>query len=49
MFEALFPKLHGEAIRLVSQPEQSHERFTPQSFTAASTHARGDAYAPARA
>src|ERR1700687_1572872 len=49
MFEALFRKLRSEAIRLVSQPEQSHERFTPQGFTAAPTHDRGDAYAPARA
>jgi hypothetical protein len=30
MFEALFCRLQGEVIRLVSQPEQSHERFTPQ-------------------
>jgi hypothetical protein len=49
MFEALFCRLQGEAIRLVLQPEQSHERFTPQGFTAASTHDRGDADAPARA
>src|ERR1700722_7746110 len=49
MFKALFRKLQGEAIRLVLQLEQSHERVTPQGFTAASTHDRGDAYAPARA
>src|SRR5882672_1742517 len=49
MFKALFRKLQVEAIRLVLQPEQSHERFTPKDFTAASTHDRGDAYAPARA
>jgi site-specific recombinase XerD len=42
MFKALFCRLQGEAIRLVLQPEQSHERFTPQGFTAASTHDRGD-------
>ena len=49
MFGALFCRLQGEAIRLVFQPEQSHERVTPQDFTAASTHDRRDADAQARA
>ncbi len=40
--------LRDEAFRLVSQPEQSHERFHPRDFTAASTDAGGYAAAQAR-
>ena len=32
--------LHGEAIRLISHPEQSHEGFTREDLTAASSHDR---------
>ncbi len=45
MFEAVFRMLHGEAIRLVSQPEQSHERFTREDLAAASSHDRRHAAA----
>src|SRR6202795_2222684 len=38
--EVLFRMLRSEAIRLVSQPEQSHERFIRKDFTAASSHDR---------
>ena len=31
----------SEAIRLASQPEQSHEHHHPSDFAAASTHDRG--------
>src|ERR1700684_1692531 len=47
--EVLFRKLRSEAFRLVSQPEQDHERFHSRDFPAASTDAGGHAAAQARA
>src|SRR5277367_2152774 len=46
--EVLFRKLRTEAFRLVSQPEQSHERFHSRDFPAASTDVGGHATAQAR-
>jgi hypothetical protein len=40
--------LRGEAIRLVFQPELSHEQHYTQDLTATSTHDRGHAPAQAR-
>src|SRR6266404_2183889 len=37
--------LRSEAIRLVSQPEQSHEGFTREDLPTASSHDRGHAAA----
>src|SRR5271167_1629581 len=46
--EVLFRRLRSEAFRLVSQPEQNHERFHSRDFPAASTDAGGHAAAQAR-